>query len=130
MTIKAGDIVLDTDGTEIGIITCIYGNNDIGINMYGMYMPRRYSEDTFSKLKWSIRSITDNVISPNHYNQGGIEAIDSIRSALTAEEFAGFCKGNILKYVIREKHKNGVEDLKKAQKYMEWLIENKEQTPE
>ncbi len=72
------------------------------------------------------RKGTPEVDHPSHYNQGGIEAIDSIRASLTAEEFSGFCKGNIMKYVIREKHKNGVEDLKKAQKYLEWLVEHKQ----
>lgn len=60
---------------------------------------------------------------PSHYNQGGIEVIDMIKASLTPEEYAGFCKGNILKYIMREKYKNGVEDQKKAQKYLEWLIE-------
>jgi hypothetical protein len=46
--------------------------------------------------------------SPNdHYRQGDIECIDAIRAALTDEEWRGFCKGNVLKYVWREKHKGG-----------------------
>jgi hypothetical protein len=35
----------------------------------------------------------------------------------------GWCEGNIIKYVSRHKEKNGVEDLKKAQHYLEKLIE-------
>ena len=35
----------------------------------------------------------------------------------------GWCEGNIVKYVSRHKKKNGVEDLKKAQHYLEKLIE-------
>lgn len=65
----------------------------------------------------------DKVNSPNHYKLRGldIEAIDVIRGALTEDEFRGFCKGNVLKYTIREAHKNGDEDLKKAKKYLEFL---------
>lgn len=65
----------------------------------------------------------DKVNSPNHYKLRGldIEAIDVIRGALTEDEFRGFCKGNVLKYTIREGHKNGDEDLKKAKKYLEFL---------
>jgi len=37
-----------------------------------------------------------------------------------------FAEGNIIKYVVRHKHKNGLEDLLKAKKYIELLIENEE----
>lgn len=65
----------------------------------------------------------DKVNSPDHYKLRGldIEAIDVIRGALTEDEFRGFCKGNVLKYTIREGHKNGDEDLKKAKKYLDYL---------
>lgn len=68
----------------------------------------------------------DKVNSPYHYKLRGldIEAIDVIRGALTDDEFRGFCKGNVLKYTIREGHKNGDEDLKKAKKYLEFLEED------
>lgn len=68
----------------------------------------------------------DNVNRPSHYTFGKIECIDYIRDKMTPEEFQGFCIGNILKYVSRHKHKNGVEDLKKAQVYLGWLIESEE----
>lgn len=64
----------------------------------------------------------DNVNKPNHYTSGDIECIDAIKSALTEEEFRGYCKGNIIKYVWRERFKNGNEDIQKAIKYMEWII--------
>ena len=35
----------------------------------------------------------------DHYRHGEIECIDAIQAALTPEEFRGFCKGNVLKYV-------------------------------
>lgn len=64
--------------------------------------------------------------SPNaHYRQGEIECIDAIRAALTDEEWRGYCKGNILKYVWRERHKGGVLSLVKAQDYLRWAIEGK-----
>ena len=65
---------------------------------------------------------TDNVNNPPHYNQGGdIECIDAIIAALTEEEFRGYCKGNVMKYVWREKHKGGKESLAKAKWYLECL---------
>jgi hypothetical protein len=64
--------------------------------------------------------------SPNdHYRQGGIECIDAIRAALTDEEWRGFCKGNVLKYVWREKHKGGNDTLVKAEDYLRWAIAGK-----
>ena len=66
--------------------------------------------------------MTDPVNQPPHYRQGGIECIDAIEAALTPEEFAGYCKGNILKYVWREKHKGCAESLNKAPWYLSRLI--------
>jgi hypothetical protein len=66
--------------------------------------------------------MTDLVNHPPHYTQGDIECIDAIRAALTPEEFKGYCKGNIFKYVWREQHKGGNESLRKANWYMQWLI--------
>ena len=66
--------------------------------------------------------MTDNVNKPAHYRQGDIEAIDAIRAALTPEEFRGYCKGNVLKYVWRERHKGGTESLKKARWYLDRLV--------
>lgn len=69
----------------------------------------------------------DKVNHPNHYTFGEIEVIDYIRDKMTPDEFQGYCMGNILKYVSRHKHKNGVEDLRKAQVYLGWLIESEEE---
>lgn len=60
----------------------------------------------------------DMVNSPPHYRSGAIECIDAIKSALSAEEFRGYCKGNALKYVWREVHKGQDESLKKAIWYL------------
>ena len=68
----------------------------------------------------------DNVKHPSHYCQGGIECIKAIEASMTPEEFQGYCKGNVMKYVWRFREKNGLEDLKKAQVYLGWMIESKE----
>lgn len=66
----------------------------------------------------------DNVNSPNHYKLAGldVEVIDVIRASMSPEEFKGYCKGNVIKYVTRENKKNGMEDLRKAKKYLEYAI--------
>ena len=64
----------------------------------------------------------DNVDRPMHYAAGSIECIDAIEAQLSAEEFRGYLKGNIIKYLWREKHKGGVESLKKAKWYLNKLL--------
>jgi hypothetical protein len=54
---------------------------------------------------------------------GAIECIEAIEAELTTEEYRGYLKGNIAKYVWRERHKGGTESLKKAQWYLERLIQ-------
>jgi len=65
----------------------------------------------------------DRVNSPSHYGQGAIECIEYIEDFLTQEEFIGYLRGNIAKYLHRWRYKNGLEDLKKAQWYQNRLIE-------
>jgi hypothetical protein len=64
----------------------------------------------------------DNVNNPAHYNQGAVECIDAIESALGAEGFRAYCKGNALKYIWREEHKGGTESLRKAIWYLDRLV--------
>jgi len=64
----------------------------------------------------------DNVDRPIHYAAGSIECIDAIEAQLSAEEFRGYLKGNIIKYIWREKHKGKIESLKKALWYLNRLI--------
>ena len=59
---------------------------------------------------------------PAHYNQGGIEVIEVLKAYMTIDELIGFCKGNVLKYMLRAKHKGRVEDYRKAAWYQDYLI--------
>ena len=58
-----------------------------------------------------------------HYEHQTIQPIMYLQSALTPEEFKGFLKGNIIKYLSRAEQKNGVEDYMKASSYAQWLEE-------
>ncbi len=68
----------------------------------------------------------DLVNHPPHYKTGDIECISAIEASLTPEEFRGYCKGNSMKYLWREKHKGGDQDLAKAAWYLNRL---KKETP-
>lgn len=59
-------------------------------------------------------------VSPHHYSRHAIEPIDFIEL-----NGLGFAAGNVVKYVCRYDAKNGLEDLMKAKRYLEFLI-NKE----
>lgn len=63
----------------------------------------------------------DNVNHPSHYNAGNIEVIDAIE-----DWKLNFHAGNVVKYVARYEHKNGIEDLKKARWYLDRLIQKME----
>ena len=94
------------------------------------------TEIDWSKIKMSeeinaenlLKVKEDKVNNPSHY-QGkfGLEAIDVVRNFagnLTAVQ--GFYWGNAIKYLLRFQGKNGLEDLKKARKNLDWLIEEME----
>ena len=69
--------------------------------------------------------MSDPVDKPLHYNEGNIECIDAIKASMTAEAFAGYLKGNMMKYSWRMAYNNKpLEDLRKAQFYLErWVAE-------
>ena len=69
-------------------------------------------------------STEDIVNHASHYNDGAIECIDAIAASMTPTEYAGFLKGQVLKYVWRYRLKGKpVEDLKKAGYYLDRLIQ-------
>jgi hypothetical protein len=58
-------------------------------------------------------------IGGNHYKKYKIQPIEFI-----LKNNIGFCEANIIKYVLRFKEKGGVNDLLKAQHYIELLIDS------
>lgn len=68
----------------------------------------------------------DVVNNPEHYCSGGIECIDAMEAAFGTHAVKDFCRCNAFKYVFRCMRKNGIEDLKKAQWYINKLIELEE----
>lgn len=62
--------------------------------------------------------VTSRQVGGDHYAIMKIQPIEFI----LANEL-GFCEGNVIKYLCRYKRKNGLEDLKKARQYLDFLIE-------
>jgi len=65
----------------------------------------------------------DLVNHPSHYTDGNIECIEAIEAQLTPEEYRGYLKGNVAKYIWREKNKGGIQSLQKAQWYLTRLVD-------
>lgn len=64
----------------------------------------------------------DKINHPKYYTSGDIECIDALKASMSRDEFRGFLKGNVQKYIWRYSQKNGVEDLEKARWYLDRLI--------
>jgi len=67
----------------------------------------------------------EELIKPERYlrasNGAEVECIDAIRAALTPEEWRGFLKGTVMRYVWRERQKGGEADCLKSLYYSKWL---------
>lgn len=59
----------------------------------------------------------------DHYLSKSIQPWDAMEAWLTHDEFTGYLRGNVIKYIARYRDKNGVEDLQKASHYLAKLIE-------
>ena len=59
----------------------------------------------------------DNIKDPKHYSRWKIEPVQFMM-----ENEIPYAEGNVIKYVSRYKRKNGIEDLKKAKQYIDFLI--------
>lgn len=70
-------------------------------------------------------SANDIQVAGGHYKQFQFETWDVIH-----DWGLGYFDGNAVKYLSRWRHKNGVEDLRKARHYIDKLIELETQCPE
>ena len=69
----------------------------------------------------------NDIVNPTHYNSNTIETIDLIKNSMELEEYRGYLKGNIFKYISRYRYKdkeNPLKDLMKAEWYLNKLIED------
>ena len=75
------------------------------------------------KHKEVVRAMTDESkdnINPNHYkSETSLECIEAMQIAFGNESVIDFCLCNAWKYIWRWKNKNGIEDLKKAEWYVD-----------
>lgn len=107
------------------IAGCVVSSpNNYGIVFVDFPKPRRL-EPKEDRAGTCNKEVVDH---PSHYqSKTGLEAWDVIE-AFTSDlnGIEAFDTGNVLKYMCRWKGKNGLEDLKKAKRYLEHLIDHVE----
>jgi hypothetical protein len=78
----------------------------------------KVSAEEYDEWKAKEAPKSDNVYKPSHYTKYKIEPITFIM-----QNELPFAMGNVIKYVMRYKDKNGLEDLRKARRYIDMIIE-------
>ena len=98
----------------------LYGIN--GNNALRRLTKAKYYIDELVGYLERLESVDKDTLKPTYYKKGGIETIDIIDDALDDDEKDGFYVGMILRYIHREKSKTKLEDLMKAQYYLNRYI--------
>jgi hypothetical protein len=71
----------------------------------------------------AVKEVITDAVNPTHYKTGRCEVIDIIEDATaTLRGIQATDTGNVIKYILRFPHKNGLEDLKKSAWYLNHLI--------
>lgn len=76
-----------------------------------------------------MSDLNETQIGGNHYTSKTVQPWAAMQAWMTHEEFTGFLRGNVIKYIARCNEKGGIEDLKKARHYLEKLIETLKTEP-
>jgi hypothetical protein len=66
---------------------------------------------------------SDMQVGGSHYKDKTIQPWTAMESWMTPEQFEGFLRGNVIKYIARYKDKDGLRDVLKARHYLERLLE-------
>lgn len=105
-----------------------YNNDPFYRYVASLPKPADQSKSIDEQYLTYLESLPDPVEKPSHYNFGKIEAIDYMKDSMTPEGFEGYLEGAVKKYLHRFKYKHKpLEDLKKAQWYLNRLIKELEE---
>lgn len=111
--------IMNNKGHLIGIID---NKDQIGFILPDEYHNTAYSWIASGKKHAPIQREPASNINPLYYRQGKIECIDAIESATVNKRGSeAYYVGNIIKYLWRYENKNGIEDVEKAQWYLNKL---------
>ena len=68
-------------------------------------------------------SANETQVGGSHYKDKKVQPWDAMECWMSPEQFEGFLRGNVIKYIARYKDKDGLKDVHKARHYLEKLIE-------
>jgi hypothetical protein len=127
MMFKAGDKVKHKkQGMGVGEIKRVLhdGSYQVDFGKHGVF---KLHDDMLEEAGAAVDKTNDAVQHPSHYTQGKVECIVALESATAGlSGIEAVCTANAIKYLWRWKRKNGVEDLKKARVYIDYLIKHLE----
>ena len=127
MMFKAVDKVKHKEqGMGVGEIKRVLhdGSYQVDFGKHGVF---KLHDDMLKEAGSVVDKTNDAVQHPSHYTQGKVECIEALESATAGlSGIEAVCTANAIKYLWRYKHKNGVQDVKKAQWYINHLIKHLE----
>lgn len=88
------------------------------------WIESRSSAATCKAMSEKFAAQQEVIDKPDRY--GGDTCMNAIAAMLSPEELRGFIKGTAMRYLWREQHKGGDQDLKKIQWYLNWYLEKDE----
>lgn len=94
--------------SRYNLVVCVVGDAEHPYQAFSFTLINDKPEDSYRH----------DAIEPDHYKNGDHDLLWHLKDILTPEEFRGAMKMNIIKYVVRENNKNGIEDIDKAKEYL------------
>lgn len=79
------------------------------------------------KIIHTTRAADRTQVGGSHYKDQAVQPWAAMEAWMTKEQFVGFLRGNAIKYLARADVKGGLQDLQKAQHYINKLVEFSEQ---
>jgi hypothetical protein len=86
------------------------------------FFPKK-AKEIFQKMELNKKLASSMQIGNTHYVTKTIQPWTAMESWMSEEEFEGFLRGNVIKYIARYKDKDGIKDILKAKHYLEKLLE-------
>jgi hypothetical protein len=86
------------------------------------FFPKK-AKEIFQQMELNKKLASSMQIGNTHYVTKTIQPWTAMESWMSEEEFEGFLRGNVIKYIARYKDKDGIKDILKAKHYLEKLLE-------
>lgn len=122
--VKINPKFINTD-SEVGQM--LAGKGDWGIGQAASPKVLEAQADANKDFRKALDIGPNKQVGGTHYNDKKIQPWAAMEEWMTPEQFVGFLRGSALKYLARCDDKGGLEDIKKAQHYIDKLVEFSEE---